>query len=226
MVAIRRESPPWLEPLGYAGGTDLYAYCGNNPVTLVDPGGEAPSLNDMMTISKLAVAIAQGITGVTGAYLATYQTQATQAVQETREIMTEPAPQSREEGYTESQKARTELLEDTEAEQADISAEAAELGEAGTGTAEVTGGAATIGAATIGAAPILIIAAGAAAIADLGAYITTGQAKGPFTKFGTWLGDRFFPGPGGGFGPGGGSGFGGGPGSDGLPSSNSQQCSH
>ncbi|MBV9852160.1 MAG: RHS repeat-associated core domain-containing protein, partial [Armatimonadetes bacterium] len=34
------------DPLGYAGGTNLYAYCADDPVNLVDPSGLCPGNGD------------------------------------------------------------------------------------------------------------------------------------------------------------------------------------
>jgi hypothetical protein len=64
--------------------------------------------------------------------------------------------------------------------------EAAGAEGAGDGGAEAAG-------ATM-ALPIAVITAGVVAVGDLIHYGVTGQANGPFTSIGKWIGDTFFPG--------------------------------
>jgi RHS repeat-associated protein len=49
------------DPIGYTAGLNLYAYCGNNPIVLIDPWGLCKENGDKLDISRLNVLYHEGM---------------------------------------------------------------------------------------------------------------------------------------------------------------------
>lgn len=169
--------------MGYRGGVDLYSYAGNSPINWVDSDGT--DVDSIYKWGKL-IAVLPGLLNHFGGIAKNIRA-------------TEPTTQPGVQRFVEPEAPDNPVAENAAEDdpgEGNIKSlnEAAGAEGAGAGGAEGAGAGGAGAAGATMALPIAVIAAGVVAVGDLIHYGVTGQANGPFTSIGQWIGDTFFPG--------------------------------